>query len=416
MIHQINTLFTSIEKFVNDNYKHDVIIEKVTGSRLHLIINGEKKTILMIIICKFAYSLSKAFKSFAKYSNLDLLNLQFGADVGYYCETGIKLSDDIEYTTIGYPANYAAKLQSASNIGSLYISEKLYDLMNYDDKNNFEEAKNSNLIKGKYNNGKVYCFKIDNFDNPNIFTNSIISNINNYIIAAKEKSNDLNYNEMLTVLPNTNFTFENWSVKNISEFKGTVVYADMRGFTKEFKSDGSNLETLVCKTIKILNIMYNKCIENKGIHIQFQGDREYVLFPNELYDDACIFAIKLVSAIKKTGKHIGIGVSYGKLFGFKIGIRGSKDNVMLGVPSICADKLEDLYANEDCISIADNVYDRLKDEEIKALFNKKGVVEIIGCQYYTTTLDYGDYTSNKQKKDAQKNPDMSYTKLYGSFI
>lgn len=129
VIHQMNTLFTSIEKFVNDNYKQQVIIEKVTGARLHLIINGDNFTKLMIIICKFAYLLSKEFNTFTKYSNLDALSLQFGADAGFYCDAEIELKDDKEYTSIGYPANYAAKLQSISNIGSLYISEKLYDLM-----------------------------------------------------------------------------------------------------------------------------------------------------------------------------------------------------------------------------------------------------------------------------------------------
>ena len=141
VIHQMNTLFTSIEKFVNDNYKQEVIIEKVTGSRLHLIINDEKQTAIMIVICKFAYMLSKEFTTFTKYSNLELLSLQFGADVGFYSEAEIKLSDDTEYTSIGYPANYAAKLQSISYTGSLYVSEKLYDLLDYSEKKNFEKIR-----------------------------------------------------------------------------------------------------------------------------------------------------------------------------------------------------------------------------------------------------------------------------------
>lgn len=218
---------------------------------------------------------------------------------------------------------------------------------------------------------------------------------------------------MNEISPKTNFTFYNWSVTNIAKFNGTVIFADVRGFTKEFKPDGSNLEILVDKTIKILNIMYKKCNENNGIHIQFQGDREYVLFPYESQDDACIFAIRLIEEIQKEGKHIGVGIAWGELFGFKTGIRGSKDNVMLGIPAICANNLEDSYACEDTVSIADNVYDKLKDQCLKSMFNEKGIIKCINCKYYSTTLGYEHYANEKLKNSAQKKPEMPYTKLHG---
>ena len=412
----MNTLFTSIERFVNDNYKNEVTIEKVTGSRLHLIINGDKQTNIMIVICKFAYMLSKEFQTFSKYSDLEMLSLQFGAAVGFYSEAEIKLSEDTEYTSIGYPANYAAKLQSISNIGSLYISEKLYDLIGYNEKSNFDEVINLQSLKTKekYNNGKIYSFTVGKFENPNIFTNSIISNITDYITEARSKSNDLNYKDMNKISPTKNFTFDNWSVTNIAEFDGTVVYADVRGFTKEFKPDGSNLEILVYETIRILNTMYDTCTKNHGFHIQFQGDREYVLFPHDTQEDACFFAVKLIDAIKKANRHIGVGIAYGKLFGFKIGIRGSKDNVMLGVPAICADNLEDLYAGEDTVSISENVYSKLKDKQLKSLFDEKGTVKNIGCKYYSTTLGYSQYINEGLYGYAQKKPEMEYTKPYGA--
>ncbi len=411
----MNTLFTSIEKFANDKYNQEITIEKVTGSRLHLIICGERKTIIMIIICKFAYMLSKQFSTFTKYSGLDLLNLQFGADVGYYCEAEIKIANDAEYTSIGYPANYAAKLQSISNIGSLYISEDLFDMLQIVEQNNFEEVKNAQSLKTieKYNNGKIYSFKISKFDDPTLFSNSTIANIDEYIAQARNRSNDLNYNTMNKIHPTSNFTFDNWSVKNIAEFNGTVVYADVRGFTKEFEPNGGNLETLAYETVSILNTMYDNCKNNNGIHIQFQGDREYVLFPYDAQDDACLFAIKLIDAIKKKHRHIGVGIAYGKIYGFKIGIRGSRDNVMLGIPAICADNLEDLYAGEDTVSISEFVYDKLNERFLKSLFEEKGMVENIGCKYYSTTLGYGCYVSKKQYGYAQKEPTMPYTKPYG---
>lgn len=415
VIHQMNTLFTSIEKFANDNYSKEIIIEKVTGSRLHLIINGARKTIIMIIICKFAYMLSKQFKTFSKYSSLDLLSLQFGADVGYYCDAEIKISNDVEYTSIGYPANYAAKLQSISDIGSIYISKKLFDMLGTAEQNNFQEVNNLQARKTieKYNNGDIYSFTISKFDNSNLFSNSTIDNIDEYVTEARNISNNLNYNAMNKISPTRNFTFDNWNVKNIAEFNGTVVYADVRGFTTEFEPDGSNLETLVYNTISILNTMYNNCINNHGIHIQFQGDREYVLFPHNLQEDACFFAIKLIDEIKKANKHVGVGIAYGKLFGFKIGIRGSKDNVMLGIPAICADNLEDLYADEDTVAISDAVYDKLKDNFLKSLFKEKGIVKYIGCKYYSTTFSYNHYVAKKQYSYAQEKPNMPYTKPYG---
>lgn len=414
IIHQMNTLFTSIERYINDNYKDNVEIEKVTGSRLHLIIFNNNQIDIMMIICKFAYLLSKKFKNFPKYSNLGTLNLQFGADTGFYYGVEIDINNDVEYTSIGYPANYAAKLQSISDIGYLYISKKLYDIMDIDDRKNFGLVSNnqSKQIINKYNNGSIYCFKVDKFDDSNVFTRSQISNIDNYVLKAKELSNETNYNSMNVIEPKKQFSFENWSIKNIAEFCGTVVFSDIRGFTKDFDPNGNNLEELTNITIKILKMMYDRCIENNGVHIQFQGDREFVLFPHELQEDACVFAIKLIDEVKNVGKHIGVGISYGNLFGFKVGIRNYKDNVLLGIPVICVDKLEDLYAEEDSIAISENVYKKLEDNYLKSLFIQKGIVERIGCKYYTTRFGYKYFVENKQKKFAKAKPNVSYTKPY----
>lgn len=412
----MNTLFTSIERYVNDNFKDLVEIEKVTGSRLHLIISGDEKEDIMIVICKFSYILSKTFESFTKYSNLDEMKLQFGADLGYYCDAEIIVGEESEYTSIGYPANYAAKLQSISKVGKLYLSEALLNCYDELDKNNFIKVcdESANSTKKKYNNGDIYSLNLNKFDDPVLFNKSTIKNFSTYVEKARELSNNLNYRSMSTIRPNSNFTFATWSVQNIATFDGTIVYADIRGFTKEFKPDGSNLLELKKITVSILETMYKKCIENKGIHIQFQGDREFVLFPHYMYDDACLFAIKLIDAIKKTGRHIGVGISSGKLYGFKIGIRGLKDNVLLGIPVIIADKLEDLYAKEDCVAISEGVYLNLSDCSVKNLFTYSGNIEIIKQKYYWTSIGYEGFVKRKQTIEAQKKPEMPYTKPYGN--
>ena len=86
---------------------------------------------------------------------------------------------------------------------------------------------------------------------------------------------------------------------------------------------------------------------------------------------------------------------------------------MLGVPAICADNLEDLYAGEDTVSISENVYSKLKDKQLKSLFDEKGTVKNIGCKYYSTTLGYSQYINKGLYGYAQKKPDMEYTKPYG---
>lgn len=414
VIHQMNTLFTSIEKYVNDNFNNYVEIEKVTGSRLHLIINGTKCEDIMIVICKFAYILSRKFRNFTKYSNLDEIKLQFGADLGYYCDAEIFVGKENEYTSIGYPANYAAKLQSVSKIGKIYISEGLLYCYEEQDRNNFNKVNDeeSKITKRKYNNGDIYSLDLIRFDDSSVFSKSIIKNFEVYVARARELSDNLNYRSMNTLRPNINFTFDTWSVRNIATFEGTVVYADIRGFTKAFMPDGSNLLELKNITLSLLNTMYARCIENKGIHVQFQGDREFVLFPYEMYEDACVFAIKLIDIIKQRGKHIGVGISYGKLYGFKIGIRGSKDNVLLGIPVIAADKLEDLYADEDCIAISETIYSKLSDNSIKTLFTYGGSIQMIKQSYYWTNIGYKEFIIKKQSLEAQKKPNMPYTKPY----
>ena len=146
--------------------------------------------------------------------------------------------------------------------------------------------------------------------------------------------------------------------------------------------------------------MYNVMKEN-GIHVQFQGDREVAIFAKSNLKEALISALKLQDKIRDLGLKCGIGINYGYIYASRVGIRGEKDNVIIGESAIDADKLEDLYAKEHETVLSNTMYSKMKDErkndEILSYFTKSenGV--------YKTSLSYIELVNKISLKHSNDN-------------
>ena len=90
-----------------------------------------------------------------------------GADVGDFYVFEFYYTDNnhenviSEVTTIGYPANYAAKLQGIAETSSLCISSDLYELCNDNIKDLFEKKRSSSIRK--YEQSEYYIAHVNSF-------------------------------------------------------------------------------------------------------------------------------------------------------------------------------------------------------------------------------------------------------------
>lgn len=200
--------------------------------------------------------------------------------------------------------------------------------------------------------------------------------------------------------------FDELSKKECKEIDGIPLFADIRGFTTQFDKEDVNLEEMSIKTQNILTTMYNQVVENRGVHVQFQGDREFALFHNytgyECYMDAVKTGLKMIDEVHTYGVSIGVGESLGKMFATKIGARGEKDFLLIGKTVIEADKNEDENAEENQLVISNEIFIQLKQENPKwaSIFIKKD-------GYYYTKTGYSalkslisqDYLKDSNKKN-----------------
>ena len=115
-IHALDTFFSSIEAYGKKHYHDNFEVEKITGSRLHMyVVNADIAASFEIVsaISQYAYKLTAYLRDeVSKYKTLLPFTIQVGACYGKFYEFEFKRKDADELTTIGYAANYAAKLQS----------------------------------------------------------------------------------------------------------------------------------------------------------------------------------------------------------------------------------------------------------------------------------------------------------------
>ncbi len=391
-IHALDTFFSSIERYGKLHFRDVITIEKITGARLHLYVTDDIEPAYSCVenIASYAYQLSILVnKEIPKYKSLNNFQIQVGACFGDFYEYNFQHMDDKgnqdldELTTIGYAANYAAKLQGLAGISQICISENIYNEC-IEDTDAYSYCEDDSITK--YEQDCYYQASLESLSKENCISENELNTVKSY-------ANKVNLTDMAFSSVRQQLSFEDLSKSNGKKIIGVPLFADVRGFTSKFKNDDSNLEEMTVQTAQILNSMYNVTVRHGGIHVQFQGDREEVLF-HDVGEDTClekaIFAgMRMIDTIKNCGIHIGGGADYGTLYAAKIGARGEKDNILIGSTVISADRLEDDKADEDQIAISEEVFKKL--EAIKSslthFFNKnsKGT--------YVATIGYQEYLS-----------------------
>ena len=402
-IHALDTFFSSIEIF-GKKLSKNFVVEKITGSRLHLYVVDDILQAFHVVeaVSVYAYKLSRYINvDIRKYQTLKDFLINVGVAYGQFYDFEFTANEGFaENTTIGYAANYAAKLQALTAFGRISISENIYNSLAPDEKELYERIDDKSIEK--YDQDKYYSASLVSLRSPVAISDDDMAVAKQY--ADKHTLGEIDFAEVRGQL-----SFRNLSTTKCKKLRGIPVFADIRGFTSQFDAKDDNLDEMAKKTQQILSAMYQICIGNGGIHVQFQGDRELSLFHDiplrtvngdnkeeqKCYKAAVLAAMRIIDAVKPFSVHVGVGEDYGKLFATKIGARGEKDNILLGETVISADIMEDKYADKDQIAITETVYNGLKKQNpyLANYFKKTGnhYIASIGFQQYHQLLQKSQY-------------------------
>lgn len=410
-IHALDTFFTSVERY-GKTVSKSLVVEKITGSRLHLYVTGEIGDVYDTVkkVSSYAYKLARYLnRDIPKYKSLKDFYINVGVAYGKFYEFEFKTKEYDELTTIGYAANFAAKLLALSGYNKLSISEDIYDSLSSEDADEYTKIEEESIRK--YDQERYYTIALSD-----IATNVEISEDD--LSVAKDYANSDNLGDIDFASVRVPLNFQTLSKKQCKELVGIPVFADVRDFTSQFAKDDSNLEEMAAKTQQILESMYQISSSHGGIHVQFQGDRELSLYHNVpgqiingIYQDgqkcfkyAVLASMRMIDAVKSFKVNIGVGEDFGRLFATKLGARGEKDNILLGETVIQADYMEDKIAAKTQIAITTEVYDGLKEEDpfLAEQFSKIG-------QYYIATIGYEQY---KRKVSYKQQITSTYQKNY----
>ncbi len=407
-IHALDTFFSEIERYGNNHFSKSFVIEKITGSRLHFYVVDDIQTGFKTVksVVSFAFKLSQCINTdIGKYKNLKDFKIQIGCDYGRFFDFEFETEEGyVEMTSIGYVANFAAKLQGLTTASTISISKELYSLLENSDKANFVPKTHPSLYK--YQQNVYYNASLSRI------CESFSESLSDDIKLAKDFANKVNLSDIDYSEVRKTIDYRTLSKTRCKHLMGIPMYADIRGFTSQFDKNDTNLEEMSAKTQLVLKTMYDISTKHGGVHVQFQGDRELSLFHNipgdyvegilqpdkYCFKNAILCAMRMIDEVKHIKLCIGVGADFGKMFATKIGVRGSKDNILLGETVINADFMEDNNANENQIAVTEAVYNGLLNED--SYLAKKFVrVE----NYYITTISYGEYIKDLSYLELERN-------------
>jgi|GEM_PF-1040806 len=421
IVHILSTYYNSIAKILNKNGLG--YIEKISGERVHFVfeehgepLNADKilETLISFHILNYNF-----INKLRKYSGLDNFQVSTGADYGvYYNYEHVKNGKVEELTSIGYPANRAAKLTEKAGNNEIILPLELVKRLSYDLKDAVRQIDRSEMKRfySKYENGDYVRINVNQLVNQFAFDDI---DVRTYVETQYSK---INFEDVVFRHPKKLISFDQLSEKNNRKVDGIPFHADLRGFTKMFKEDGSNLKEMVRTTKEVLDIMESSVVENSGIKVQFQGDKIVALFhknaehgSEEYIENAIDAGFVLIGKIIQFNKlalnnlpnikmSVGIGQSIGELYATRIGLKRNKHNILLGRINNLANKAEDEYALEDSIVITSDLYGRLK-KSLQDIFR----MHPDNRRFYITEEDYRNY-SRKRIKEVRTKESKQYNK------
>ena len=241
-IHALDTFFSSIEAYGKRHYPKAFVIEKITGSRLHMYIESENIPFAFEIVSavsQYAYNLT-AFLSdqVGKYKTLLPFQLQVGACFGSFYEFEFERENANELTTIGFAANFAAKLQGLARPMHICMSQNIFDDLTPVQKTAFIRIQTTAIQK--YDQDCYYDALLRDLE--------VNFHLQEDLEYARQIAARVNLGEMQFRDATQQISYRALSKKEGKKLMGIPLFADIRGFTAQFDSEDANLVEMAAKT------------------------------------------------------------------------------------------------------------------------------------------------------------------------
>lgn len=413
VVHMMHNFHSAITE-LSQNYPN-CEVEKLTAGRIHIVMKSGVKefTSNLLDFCYSAlYINNNYFNNLSKYKNLPNLQISIGVDIGtYYTHKHMNGNELEEITTIGYPANYAAKIQSITKINNLSIPEKMYNDLDFEVKEIFTKYS----LMEVQSISKTHSFTNFYYTNYGKMKSNLQFDLEGIKNSITDRHNAVDFKQISFEDAKAKLNFSNLSIKKNKQFEATVLYADVNGFTKLFKEDGSNSANMLKAVRKLLNEMAKKVKKHDGVRVQFQGDRISAVFHDhrdykeDLLIDTIVCGMDIIEAVKNLNEQqefkelinygeisVGVGISKGEIVATRTGLKNNKDHLILGNIVKDADDCEAKYASCNEIVITTlhfrSLKSTIKHKAMKELFTK-----ISGTEKYKTTARYEDYCKKKNE-------------------
>lgn len=419
----IDLLIRQTEKDIS-TYDNKVYIEKMTDSRIHCVIEecNNLPRYFYLLTSFFFKNVEIINKRINRFKQINDFIINAGCDYGKYVDYTITFLSLEEDNSIGFPCNKAAKIQNEAGNNEILISKNAFNRLAMSKPSiPFSQInKERHILEGTAYGDTFYSIERPDWEALDV--ENQLFNKQNVSQEFEQQVDSLN-----RLTEKQTAEFKNRIKKEVNS---PVLYCDIRGFTRKFKEDGSNLIDMVRKTVLALEQMYLTSSKNMK-HIQFQGDRELCTGDEGTIGKTIRNALELIDCFKgNIGRllentnfsvsdfAVGIGIAYGNFYRANIGFGDARSPLLLGTIPMYAAIAEDKYAFKPYqVALHKSAYDIATADKTKPI--AKTVEELfiktnnpdyyvikpnISLAIYNETYDrhYNETNNLRQKSDGSK--------------
>jgi class 3 adenylate cyclase len=327
-----------------------------------------KAVMLLLVLDDFVKTIfNNEFNSYLDWS------IGGGGDLGVVIGTRNGKVGEREMLFIGNPANRAAKI--IPDRSSLHITKHLYDFL----PNDLKDC-GSLMSDGTYKLSiaqkklDMLCSKYGFKWDRTASADRLAKDREAFSLAEVE------YSEADVAI---DFASLGW--KNSKRVFGASIFADVSGFTR-FVEDAvaDNDRAMALKVFHVIRkeLTTVAISDYNGVHVQFQGDRSQVMYhlPKDDAGKVAVEAIEAAIGLQSSFEQVikvempevaplalKIGIDMGTTLASRLGPRGDRDNICLGVPVQNAANIEE-RCGDSMIGISRTVFGALEGSDLQKHF------------------------------------------------
>lgn len=379
IVRGINTL-----KRVQDDILKDQSLEliQVQSARTHAInyrpFSDDSKLTENSVVSAISH-LTYIYEGFnVVFDDLDNFRSAIGISTGDFLLVKVGVQGQREVISLGDAANKGAKIIAGS--GNIIICKRTYDLLPDDLQDLFEKNGNNTYKASGVRWSKHPTLKdkyAKDFD------------IDALIGITRDYKESLPLADINISKPTVEIDFESLTEKNCKRFEGLVIFADLDGFSSYIKKaqDNDELENIVRVIHGIVAEFQSAVKDIGGLPVQVRGDC-LISVLHLPYDDEetakrAELAVKVATALQSSmvelneyfdeypDLKVAIGVESGLSIATRLGKQGKKERVVIGLPPIESETIQQKFAEGGDTRITEKVYKELEDEKLKKHFKKQ---------------------------------------------